>query len=114
MRSKVKQIMFLDDERFPGRSFWEQDHQYAYIPKTYEGAKTLCSKEGCPNYISFDHDLGLGLSGLDFAKWLIEQDLNTNGEFIPKDFTFVVHSQNPVGAKNIQELLTPYLSSKVL
>jgi hypothetical protein len=49
-------------------------------------------------------------SGYDFAKWLIEQDMNN--QTMPKDFNFSVHSKNPVGAENIRSILTNYLHFK--
>ncbi|WP_371131695.1 cyclic-phosphate processing receiver domain-containing protein [Sulfuricurvum sp.] len=47
-------------------------------------------------------------SGYDFAKWLVEMDMDGKIH-IPEDFYFTVHSANPVGAKNIQEYLRNYL-----
>jgi len=65
---------------------------------------------GCPNYISFDYDLGKNApTGYDFAKWLIEEHVSKNIR-IPANFDFNVHSANPVNAKNISEYLKQYLS----
>ncbi|HEY6438132.1 MAG TPA: cyclic-phosphate processing receiver domain-containing protein, partial [Ignavibacteriaceae bacterium] len=69
--------------------------------------------------ISFDHDLGLmhyagdysdGKTGYDFAKWLIEYDMDMNT--MPSNFTFTVHSKNPIGSENIRELLNNYIQQK--
>lgn len=69
------------------------------------------SAAGWPDFISFDHDLGADEpTGYDFAKWLVEQDLEH--ETLPKGFKFDVHSQNPVGAENITKLLNNYLTWK--
>jgi len=46
----------------------------------------------------------------DFAKWLIERDMDVSD--MPADFSFNVHSANPVGSANIQGLLDSYLSFK--
>lgn len=68
-------------------------------------------------FISFDHDLGMDNerkvlpSGYDFAKWLVEMDMNGIIS-IPKDFTFTVHSANPVGAENIRTYLCSYMEFK--
>lgn len=59
---------------------------------------------GLPDFISFDHDLGLEESGFDCAKWLVNYCLN-NRKKLP-DFT--VHSQNPVGKQNIESLLNNF------
>jgi hypothetical protein len=53
------------------------------------------------------------LGGSDTAmlvvNWIIEQDMDTLGGFIPTHFSFVVHSANSVGADNIQRKLDNYL-----
>lgn len=96
--------LFLDDERFPA----EKDKDFT-IARSCEEAIELMTAQGCPIFISFDHDLGLEKSGYDLAKYIVEKDLDTNLSFIPKEFSFYVHSQNNVGAKNIQTYLTQYL-----
>lgn len=65
-----------------------------------------------PSFISFDHDLGDGEStGYDIAKWIVE--MNMDGVVkIPKDFSFYVHSKNPIGKKNIESYLNNYLEFK--
>ena len=50
--------------------------------------------------LDFDHDLGLGKTGYDVAKYIIENDIAIEG--------FKVHSMNPVGVSNIRQLLTHY------
>ena len=49
--------------------------------------------------IDFDHDLGCHYSGYDLAK-MIEIDAH-NGLF-PNRIVWKIHSQNPVGRKNIE------------
>lgn len=77
------------------------------IPEGYIGVRTYTSfvayitDNGLPDFISFDHDLGLQESGYDCAKWLVEFCLDHNLE-LPG---FEVHSQNPVGKENIRSLL---------
>lgn len=54
-------------------------------------------KYGIPDFISFDHDFGVDENnnllptGYDFAKWLVEQDMNLDYTF-PHNFSFYVHS----------------------
>ncbi len=62
------------------------------------------SENGLPDFISFDHDLGLGKTGYDCAKWLVEYCLDNKLQ-LPK---FSVHSQNPVGKENIENLLNNF------
>lgn len=66
-----------------------------------------------PKYITFDHDLGdAGIeTGYDLAKWIVAGELDGKIK-IPKNFSFNVHSANPVGAKNIQSLLDSYLKHR--
>lgn len=102
--------MFVDDLRMPIDDTW-------IIVRTYHEAINVMKHCGCPIVISFDHDLGLeddgseAKSGKDVANWLVEQDLDYPG-FIPDDFKFIVHSANPVGKRNIEELLNNYLKQR--
>ena len=97
--------LFLDDERMPPSNF----NGELVVARSLQEAIDLIVKNGCPYYISFDHDLGGDLTGMQLVKWIIEKDLDENGGFIPKNFSFFVHSANPVGGKNIQTLLSSYL-----
>jgi hypothetical protein len=117
--------LFLDDERNPkdvtwvligGVGCWGADWQ---IVRSFEEAKAWVTKNGFPDVISFDHDLGEahyamdysdGQTGYDFAKWLVELDMNTNT--MPKDFHFTVHSKNPIGAEYIRSYLENYIRQK--
>lgn len=80
------------------------------IPEGFVGVRSysefviFITQNGLPDYISFDHDLGLQESGFDCAKWLVNYCLD-NVKPIPK---FVVHSQNPVGKQNIESLLNNF------
>ena len=56
--------------------------------------------EGGIDFISFDHDLGEKKSGYDIAKYIVENNIPIKA--------FSCHSMNPVGKKNIEELLTHY------
>ena len=72
---------------------------------------------GCPEYISFDHDLGNDLpSGHDCLQWLIERDLRLQiqkQKFIPDNFEINVHSANPFCKENIEKLLISYINFKI-
>lgn len=84
------------------------------IVRSYDEAINFIQNNGVPNFISFDHDLGLNLdgtiakSGYDVAKWIIEAALDERIT-IP----FNVHSANPVGKKNIESLLQNYFKQKM-
>lgn len=93
--------LWLDDER-------KMPEGYDHWVHTYEEAVDAINTQISPTlhslFISFDHDLGLGKTGHDFAKWLLE-----NG-YIGQ---FAIHSMNPVGASNIRQLLTHYMWEEV-
>lgn len=117
--------LFLDDERMPGDvtwviiggvGSWGTDWQ---IVRSLQEAKEWVTKNGFPDVISFDHDLGInhyvgdysdGNTGYDFAKWLIEYDIDTGT--MPSDFKFTVHSKNPIGSENIRSILENYIRFK--
>lgn len=101
--------LFLDDERQP------PSHGGWLVVRNYDKAIEAMKKFGCPKFMSFDHDLGIDengveMTGKDVANWMINQHLDT-GEFFPDDFDFCVHSQNSVGAENINSILRTYLDS---
>ena len=102
--------IYLDDLRTPTEKF-------DFVVRNYDEAIEVIKKYGVPNYISFDHDLGVDdegellKSGYDLAKWIVESDLNGSYK-LPSNFTYKVHSQNPVGKKNIISLLNAYLKYK--
>ena len=96
--------VFIDDIRNPVGPNW-------IVIRSYSDAVNWFNKYGCPDFISFDHDLGedyMG-TGFDVAKWMVDKDLDMDGYFIPKNFTFNVHSANPIGKANIETLLYNYL-----
>lgn len=104
----MKWKLYLDDLRTPVDTTF-------VIARTVEDAQELIRTCGIPIFISFDHDLGIAddgsllPTGYDFVKWLVEMDMEGKLAF-PESFGFKVHSQNPVGAKNIQEYLINYIT----
>lgn len=100
--------MFLDDERLPpgNPDDW-------IIVRDVKEAIRIVTEQGCPDFISFDNDMGPGaLEGWWFAQWLIDWDYETRG--IPEGFRFVVHSMNPVRAGDITARLNWYLKDRGL
>lgn len=99
--------LFIDDERFP-----PDDGKEWIICRTRPEVYAAIHSKGIPSYISFDHDLGEDEgTGFDIAKMIVDMDLDEY-RIIPEDFDFYVHSQNPVGKKNIELLLVNYLQFK--
>jgi hypothetical protein len=105
---KMSYHLFLDDERYPVLKKGEIFH----IARNYDDAEWYVRNLGLPNHISFDHDLGSpkNLTGYDFAKWFCRhiEDNNYTATNLA-NFTFSVHSQNPVGAENIKTYMNNFL-----
>ena len=59
----------------------------------------MAVKVGDEIWIDFDHDLGYGQTGYDVAKYLVENNITA---------FYRVHSMNPVGRRNIEQLLNHY------
>ena len=102
--------LFLDNERFP-----PDDGREWVIARSFSDAVIEVINRGFPDYISFDHDLGdiSEKTGYDFAKILVEKDMKGHiGYTFSENFSYYVHSQNPVGKKNIESYLNSYLKFK--
>ena len=93
--------IFLDDERFPA---YESDVPVV-VCRNVRRFQQVIRRDGFPRQIHFDHDLGEGPNGVDAVKWLIEYTLDYCIFFEPPVMEFYIHSQNPVGAYNIHQLL---------
>ncbi|WP_321931887.1 cyclic-phosphate processing receiver domain-containing protein [Paraburkholderia guartelaensis] len=98
--------LFIDDLRNPGSPDW-------VIARSSYAAINILETQGCPVEISFDHDLGGDDTTMPVVRRLIDLDLDSDGQYIPADFHFIVHSANPVGAENIRELLSRYLVFRI-
>lgn len=101
---KWKYGVWLDDERWPTNIFKKVVETY-FIAESYEDAifylANFTDEDDYQDvFISFDHDLGEEKTGYDLAKYLLEYNINIGG--------FTIHSMNPVGSRNIYELLTHY------
>jgi hypothetical protein len=112
------QLLFLDDIRLPIdclafiKSSKIDTQIYLNdtwaIVRSYDEFIAWIERHGLPDFISFDHDLGLSQdpnlekkNGLTCAKWLVNYCMD-NDLIIPE---YIVHSQNPVGKVNIQGYL---------
>lgn len=85
--------LFLDDIRNPPAAGWT-------LVRTAEDAIKIL-RTGIVTWISFDHDLGTELTGYDVAKE-IEGLVYSEKIKCPR---WLIHSRNPVGAKNIQHAM---------
>ena len=85
--------LFIDDLRNPINDEW-------IVVRSSQEAIEWLSKNGIPDCISFDHDLGGEDTAIVIVNWMIERLLDEHLVF-PKGFTYIVHSANPVGRENI-------------
>ena len=113
-------LLFLDDIRFPTDCLMYMEAKINdleiyikewQIVRSYDEFVTWIETNGLPDFISFDHDLGLPedsnseeQNGMSCAKWLVNYCID-NDLKLP---TFVIHSQNPVGKGNIEGFLEGY------
>lgn len=115
--------LFIDDIR--NTDYVDDGREYV-LARSVKEAKALIESRGFPSHIAFDHDLGwdelvplpgsciiaapnvIAPSGYDLARWLVECSLDGIRLF-PENFTWSVHSSNPVGRDNINGLLSGYL-----
>lgn len=96
--SKKSIEIWLDDERDPKDKFIQErfgaDPGMTWVKTAAEAILLLKSAD--VTFISFDHDLGVGGSGYDVAKWL-EQSAYRGY----KRIQWHVHSMNTVGCQNM-------------
>jgi hypothetical protein len=128
--TKFKNLLWLDDLRNPHEGKWIEEFAPDYLNSgsiiwvlNYEEFIEWIRKNGLPQKICFDHDLGedvaiklvskginkkkarevkkLAKSGYDCAKWLVDYCIDHDLQ-IPD---WNVQSANPVGKENINGLL---------
>jgi len=101
--------LFIDDERMP-----PNDHREWIVARTSGEAVSFLYNYGTPSFISFDHDLGGDDTSIVYIDVLIELaldliDMGVDPGKIKFPRDFVVHSQNPVGAKNIEQKMKHFI-----
>lgn len=84
------------------------------IPARFEGVRSyydcirlLEANKGNVEVISLDHDLGELKSGYDVCKWIVENEYYEGLKQV------ILHSANPIGVKNMIQLLDRYLPDDV-
>lgn len=116
-----KFLVFLDDERNHQDVYWVDYPKYHRIHtiRTFETFKSqvvsilnlsLPEKETISMIdFSFDHDIqdfdsdGVERTGYDCVKWLCDYCMERNIDLAKLSYT--VHSQNPIGKKNIESYI---------
>lgn len=115
------QLLFLDDLRLPidCLAFIKSSkidtqiylNEIWAIVRSYNEFVAWIERHGLPDFISFDHDLGLPndpdkeeQNGMTCARWLVDYCLDNQLTLPP----YVVHSQNPVGKENMAGFLEAF------
>ena len=98
--------LFLDDIRDPTWVYKDPPFRKWIVCQSYQEAIDTVEKYEFPEHVSLDHDLGEDKSGFDFAKYLVNRDLEHHD--MPQNFTYNVHSANGPGRDNISSLLNSY------
>lgn len=88
--------IWLDDVRPAPKGYL---HAWNYESAIYLIEHLSCLENDI-ELISFDHDLGENKSGYDVAKYIVENHIPIK--------EYKVHSANPVGRFNIEQLLNHY------
>jgi hypothetical protein len=140
MAEQFKYRLFLDDIRTPKDvpKYWPNADKIApysedvwVVVRNFNAFCKAIKLNGIPEFISFDHDLSdqhyrpsmynpdghysqyytdgtfTEKTGYDCAKWLIDY-CKTHKKALP---LYAIHSMNPIGAKNIDDILQDYLKN---
>jgi hypothetical protein len=117
MENNMGYNLFIDDERVPSDVTWAKSltEQYMYkvhdwvIARNWYEVEDIILTFGMPVMISFDHDLGENeRTGYEIAQRISEMVMDGIEE-LPENFSFMVHSKNPVGAENIYEYMNNFI-----
>ncbi|MEO1051873.1 MAG: cyclic-phosphate processing receiver domain-containing protein [Bacteroidota bacterium] len=103
--------LFLDDLRTVDMVYDKKSINKFDIVRSYDEFIDYITRNGLPEFISFDNDLGLNEAGevapdgYAAAKWLVyESGLDL------KNLQFKVHSANPIASQQIEGLLNNYIA----
>lgn len=92
-------LLWIDDER-------EAPAEADFWAKSYDEAiKIFKNNEDKTFIVDFDHDLGEDKTGYDIAKYIVEQNIPI--------IAYKIHSMNPIGRANINQLLSHYGYNRV-
>jgi hypothetical protein len=100
--------MFIDDERDLGPAL---STGTVLVRSSQDAINVVKSIGALPKKIYFDHDLGGKDTSINFIRVIIDMVLDGKLKF-RDDFSFEVHSQNPIGAGNITNYLNSFLDSQ--
>lgn len=106
--------LWIDDESFNPEAIVRHAPEGFKIAESSVGAMNLVLSFGFPAFVDFDHDLGgddcIGNAKVepDCAMKFLNQLRDCYDLHMIKPFDYSIHSQNPVGAKNIQAFMNSW------
>ena len=99
-----KVYLWVDDERnHPFKGFTPPQGVMYITTRSYQATVDFlgyCRDEHIEVLIDLDHDLGEEKTGYDICKFIIENEYPLLG--------FILHTMNPVGRQNMNQLLIHY------
>jgi len=107
----MEKLLWLDDMRDPYTRTWVEDFSPIGFNvdinwvKNYSEFIEWIEINGLPDAICFDHDLGIGNTGYDCAKWLVDFCMDNHFK-LP---IYNIQSSNGVGIENIDMLFKNYI-----
>jgi hypothetical protein len=96
--------LFIDDERYPP----DDGTKWVIVRSSEQAAKALIEL-GTPEFISYDHDLGGEDTSMKFIYFMVDMYLSGHISQFPTNY--YVHSQNPIGKRNIEGLLECFITA---
>ena len=90
--------LYIDDIRTP-----PSDKVWKVARTSAEAFDFICTN-GIPDFISFDHDLGGEDTSMVFVKKMAQKIMDKEC-FLPKNFSYAIHSANTEGSKNIKSYM---------
>ena len=103
MAAMKRVFIWLDDEREINKMWTDiadESVEFILVRDADSCISALQDNIGNKIFISLDHDLGIGDTGYGVAKFIVAHSIEITG--------FNVHSMNPVGNRNILELMLRY------
>lgn len=115
INESIKSLIWIDDIRDPNKHIWKNWINRQFTPsynhiiwlKSYDDCVAWIKKNGLPNAICFDHDLGdvdkghQEKTGYDCAKYIVDYCMDNNEPFPP----YAIQSDNGPGRQNIESYI---------
>lgn len=98
-----EKLLYVDDIRQVPNSF----NDYYNVTKVTNYVDAIQElQKSCFEYIDLDHDLGEEKTGYDICKYIIENNIQCK--------TLYIHTSNPVGRYNMEQLIKRYTNFNVI